>query len=128
MTGKEAKIPLKDDDKDIVEGFKTRLDEAKKQRDNAKTQDEKLQAAAAVEEATAASKADQARRFKQKHMFKNTPNVESLDARISKHGDEIRKLEVDVRDRDENKEVSEWMEEGRMKGRKGWGGGWMIIH
>ena len=50
---------MKDDDKDVVEGFKTRLEDAKKQRDNAKTQDEKLQAAAAVEEATAASKADQ---------------------------------------------------------------------
>ena len=38
-------------------------------------------------------------------MFRSAPSVETLDARITKHGDEIRKLEVDLRDRDENKEV-----------------------
>ena len=103
---KEDKIPLRDDDKEVVEGVKAALDAAKEQRTNAKTTEEKLAAAKAVELATAANKADQARRFKENHMFKVTPTVTQLDQRIEKHGEAIRKMEIDLRGRDDNKDVA----------------------
>ena len=42
----------------------------------------------------------------EKHKFKTTPNEEAIDNRISKWVEDIRKLEIDIRNRDENKEVA----------------------
>ena len=42
----------------------------------------------------------------EKHQFKTTPTSSSLEARIAKWLDDLRKLEVDIRNRDENKEVA----------------------
>jgi len=39
-------------------------------------------------------------------MYKTVPTVESLDMRIEKWGETIKKLEADIRNRDENKEVA----------------------
>jgi DNA topoisomerase-1 len=104
--GKGDTIPLKDDDTNITEGIKKRLDAAKAQRDKAKTNEEKLKATVAVDEATKATKEDQARRFKENHMFKKAPTTDACEAKIEKFAEQIRKLEIDVRDRDENKEVA----------------------
>ena len=49
---------------------------------------------------------DQRRRMLEKHKFKTTPNEEAIDNRISKWVEDIRKLEIDIRNRDENKEVA----------------------
>ena len=42
----------------------------------------------------------------EKHMYKTVPSVSSLDAKIAKWQEDIKKLEVDIRSRDENKEVA----------------------
>jgi DNA topoisomerase I len=39
-------------------------------------------------------------------MFKATPSEAAVTTRIEKWGDDIRKLEVDINNRDENKEVA----------------------
>jgi DNA topoisomerase-1 len=104
--GKGGKVPLKEDDAATVEVIKAQLEAAKAQRAQAKTNEEKLNATAAMDEATKAAKDDQARRFKESHMYKKTPTAESLSTRIDKFAEQIRKLEIDVRDRDENKEVA----------------------
>lgn len=39
-------------------------------------------------------------------MFKATPNAASVSSRVDKWLDDIRKLEIDIRNRDENKEVA----------------------
>ena len=49
---------------------------------------------------------DQKRKFVEKHKFKTTPSRESIESRIDKWTEDIRKLEVDIRNRDENKEVA----------------------
>lgn len=49
---------------------------------------------------------DQNRKFLEKHMFKSSPSVESISSRIAKWDEDIRKLEADIRNRDENKEVA----------------------
>ena len=54
--GKEKQIPLKDDDKQRVEDLTDNLKKAIKLKENAKTTENKLLAAAAVEEAKSAVK------------------------------------------------------------------------
>jgi len=49
---------------------------------------------------------DQKRRFDEKHMYKTVPTLASIEGRIQKWADDLRKLEVDIRNRDENKEVA----------------------
>lgn len=53
---KEDKIPLKSDDKDFVEQIQQRLQNAIERKENAKSVEEKLEAAQAVEEAKTNSK------------------------------------------------------------------------
>jgi hypothetical protein len=55
--GKEEKIPLKKDDKALIEKLSNNLQNAIKRKDSAKSNDDKLKAAADVEEARAAIKA-----------------------------------------------------------------------
>lgn len=45
-------------------------------------------------------------RFQERHKYKTMPTKESIEARMEKWSEEIRKMEVDIRNRDENKEVA----------------------
>lgn len=45
-------------------------------------------------------------RFQNKHMYKTIPSKASIESRIEKWTEDIRKLEVDINNRDENKEVA----------------------
>ncbi len=47
-----------------------------------------------------------AKRFLEKHKYKTPPTVSSIEGRISTWTEQIRKLEIDIRNRDENKEVA----------------------
>jgi DNA topoisomerase-1 len=49
---------------------------------------------------------DTQRRFLEKHKFKSTPSVKSIDDRLTFWSGSIKKLETDIRNRDENKEVA----------------------
>jgi hypothetical protein len=51
--GKGAKIPLKDDDKDTIEELQAKLAKAQKQKEEAKSNEDKLKFQAAIEEAKA---------------------------------------------------------------------------
>lgn len=104
--GKGDEIPLKKDDQDALEQIKAAVSDAEKRREKAKTDEDKLAAAQALEKAKALQKLDSKRRFEERHLFKNIPSAESLDNRIEKWSEDIRKLEVDIRNRDENKEVA----------------------
>ena len=39
-------------------------------------------------------------------MFKTIPSADAVDVKIAKWSEDIRKLEIDIRNRDENKEVA----------------------
>lgn len=103
---KTEKIPLKKDDSKVVERVTSAVKEALAKKESAKSDEERLAAAAEVEAAKAKLKEDQKRRFQQKHMFKQTPSKTSLESKIERWGDAIRKMETDIRNRDENKEVA----------------------
>lgn len=97
---------MKDDDTDTVEQIAEQLRRAQQLRDKAKTVEEKLEATNAMDAAKLAQKNDQKRRFQEKHLYRTTPSVASLDNKIQRWQDDIRKLETDIRNRDENKEVA----------------------
>lgn len=104
--GKVEKVPLKKDDKDEVDKLQDKLKAATKKKENAKSDSEKINSAEMVETAKANLKLDQKRRFLDKHMFKTKPTADSIDTRIKQWDETIRKMEVDIRNRDENKEVA----------------------
>ncbi len=45
-------------------------------------------------------------KFTQQHMFKSTPSEAQVEARIDKWSKDIKKLEVDVQNKEDNKEVA----------------------
>jgi DNA topoisomerase-1 len=104
--GSKQKMPLKGDDREVVEVLQEKLASAVQRKETAKTTEEKLAAALQVEEARAALKKDQGRRFEEKHMFKTNASADTIKARIDKWTEDIERLELDIRSRDENKEVA----------------------
>lgn len=103
---KAAQVPLKEDDAEVIEAITAAITAATARKESARSNADKLSAAEALEAAKKALKDDQRRRNMEKHKFKQTPSAESLANRIEKWTEDIRKLEVDIRNRDENKEVA----------------------
>lgn len=103
---KGGKIPLADDDGDVADRIRAQLQASEAQRERARTNDEKLAAAQAIEAAKTAEKNDKKRKLLQKHYFKSEPSADAIENRLEKWKEAIRKLEVDIRNRDENKEVA----------------------
>lgn len=104
---KEDKIPLLDDDqKAKTEKLQAELQKCMDTKESAKGDEAKLKAAANLEAAKTALRDYQKTKFNTKHYYKSTPSESSIDSRIKKWSDDIRKLEVDIRNRDENKEVA----------------------
>lgn len=99
-------ISLKEEDKEVVEEIKQRMDDAVKRRDVATDSDEKLSAVTQIEAAKAELKAEQKKRFVDKHKYSSAPTAAMIESRLVKWADDIRKMEVDIRNRDENKEVA----------------------
>merc|ERR1712072_28118 len=78
------------------------VDKAKQMKNEAKTADEKVAATKAYE--SAMDKRRQANKAKQAeaHKFKNTPDEDAIEMRTEK----VKKIEVELRNKEENKEVS----------------------
>ena len=100
------KIPLKQDDSVIIEKLQKAVEKATQMKDTAKTNEEKLAAVAALELAKANVKLDGARKFECGHMYKTVPNVDALAKKVVTWEEKITKLETDIRNRDDNKEVA----------------------
>jgi len=103
---KASQIPLKEEDKEVMEEIKQRMEDAVRRRDAATASDEKLAAVAQMEAAKAELKVEQKKRFVDKHKYSSMPTAAMIDSRLNKWADDIRKMEVDIRNRDENKEVA----------------------
>ena len=82
------------------------VDKAKQMKNEAKTADEKVAATKAYE--SAMDKRRQANKAKQAeaHKFKNTPDEDAIDKRIEMWTEKVKKMEVELRNKEENKEVS----------------------
>ncbi len=103
---KGKQIPLSDYDEDAAEKLKAKLDAANSMKETATTAADKLKAAEAVEKAKAEINDMKKLKFTQQHMFKTTPSESQLESRIDKWSKDIKKLEVDVQNKEDNKEVA----------------------
>ncbi len=107
LSGRQDKIRLKSNNFPNEQKALDLLERAKEAKVKAKTHNEKLAATRLYEEGGQLKKGVAAEKFKVNHLFANTPNSEDqIDKRIDSWVEKIKKVEVNVRDRQDNKEVS----------------------
>jgi len=102
----DLKIPMKDSNEKRMAKLQKAIDIAKKAKESATTDNEKIAASAADEKAKALKKEVAVEKFEQAHLWEKIPTVEQVCKRIEAWGDKIAKMELDLKHRDDNKEVS----------------------
>ena len=107
-TGKNAdKIPTKkQDEKKLVETANKMIEKAKKLKEKAKTNEEKIKATEADEAAKQKKRDVTTIKFKQAHLWEKDPTKDQVVKRIQNWNNKISKMEMDLKHKDDNKEVS----------------------
>jgi DNA topoisomerase-1 len=107
-TGKNAeKIPTKKhDEKKLVETANKMVEKAKKLKEKAKTNEEKIKATEADEAAKQKKRDVTTIKFKQAHLWEKAPTKDQVVKRIQNWNNKISKMEMDLKHKDDNKEVS----------------------
>ena len=103
---KTSKIPLKKNDVEETDKAKKAFDKALLAKQEAKTDEAKIAATQAEVKARELIKIDQKRRFLEAHYFSSEPSEDKIDAKISSWSEKLKKMEIDLRDKEENKEVA----------------------
>ena len=101
----KKKIKLHSGDDPMVEVAKL-VETAKAMRNAAKTDDDRIAAKKKDDEARAAKKDAAKAKAAEAHLFTKTPAEADVDKRISNWSEKIKKAEIDLRNKEENKEVS----------------------
>jgi len=104
--GKMDKIPLKKNEKKMVEEVTKLVEKAKKMKDKAKTNEEKIKATEADEKAKQRKREVADIKFKQAHLWEKAPSKDQVIKRIQNWNNKISKAEMDLKHKDDNKEVS----------------------
>ena len=106
-SGSEKGIRLKSDNPNTLqEKAKKAIEDAKDAKEKAKTKEEKVAATEATEAAKDLQRQGRAAMAEESHLFARVPSVEQCGDRIEKWDEKIRKLELDIRNKDDNKEVA----------------------
>jgi DNA topoisomerase-1 len=101
------KIPLKKhDEKKLAEEAAKGVERAKMMKNKAKTNEEKIKATAADEKAKARKREIAAIKFKQAHLWDKVPTKDQVVKKIQNWSAKIAKMEMDLKHKDDNKEVS----------------------
>jgi DNA topoisomerase-1 len=103
---KVAKIPTKKDEKEMLEEVNKDIAAAKKMKNTATSNDEKIAATEADEKAKQRKRDVAAKKFKQAHLWDNVPTEEQVKKKINNWTQKIAKMEMDLKHKDDNKEVS----------------------
>lgn len=105
-TKKMAKIPSKDDETKAKENVDKAVAKAKKMKDEAKTDEQKI-AATAHDQKTKQMKRDLTNmKFEQAHLWDRMPKKDQVSKKITNWAQKISKMEMNLKHRDDNKEVS----------------------
>ena len=104
--GKESKIKLSTDTATALDKAKAALDKAKAMKEKATDNDAKFAAIEAEKKAKEMQKAARDAKADEAHLWARAPGVDAIEKRIEVWTEKIRKMEIDVRNKDENKEVS----------------------
>ena len=103
---KATKIPLKKNEKTMMEEVTKMVEKARKMKEKAKTNEEKIRATAADEKAKEKKREVADTRFQQGHLWEKVPTKEQVIKRIQNWNSKISKAEFDLKHKDDNKEVS----------------------
>lgn len=101
-----GKMPLKKDEKAQLEMVNNAIEKARKMKEMAKSNDEKIKATEEDEKAKQMKRDFAKMKFDQAHLWDKAPNAEQLSKKIKLWTEKISKMEMDLKHKDDNKEVS----------------------
>lgn len=105
--GSDAKkVPLKKSQQTMADEVQKALDKAKKMKNKAKTNEEKIAATQADEAAKQKKRELADLKFTQAHLWEKVPTKDQVIKRIQNWTGKITKMEMDLKHKDDNKEVS----------------------
>ena len=104
--GENDRIPLKLSEKEMVEKSVAAVAKAKKMKENAKTNAEKIAATDADEKAKQLKRDVNDAKFTKAHLWEKCPTKDQVIKRITAWSGKIAKMEMDLKHKDDNKEVS----------------------
>jgi len=106
--GKDTdKVPMKkQDEKKLAEEAVKGVERAKMMKNKAKTNEEKIKATEADEKAKERKREVAAIKFKQAHLWEKVPTTDQVAKKIQNWSAKIAKMEMDLKHKDDNKEVS----------------------
>lgn len=90
----------------LVEKAAKAVEKAKNMKNKAKTKEEKIAATEADEKAKVLKKAAADAKFNNAHLFAKMPSQDTVIKRISTWSEKIKKMELNIKHKDDNKEVS----------------------
>jgi len=105
-SGNEDKVPLKKSEKEMIEGASAAIAKAKKMKDSATTNEQKIAATEADEKAKQMKRDITSYKFTQAHLWDKTPTTDQVAKRIHSWTKKIQTLEMSHKHKDDNKEVS----------------------
>jgi len=100
------KIPIKKSDKELMGCVTEAVEKAKRMKEKATTAEEKIRATKADEEAKQVKRDAADSKFNQAHLWDKIPTKEQVVKRINMWNDKIAKMELALKHKDDNKEVS----------------------
>lgn len=104
--GKTEKLPMKKDEKVMVEKANKALEKAKKMKEEAKTDEKKIKATEADTKAKEMKREAAELKFSQAHLWDKAPSVDQVVKKIKAWTGKIEKAEFVLRNKDDNKEVA----------------------
>eukprot|EP00978_Attheya_sp_CCMP212_P014180 scaffold36077_cov51-Attheya_sp.AAC.2 len=104
--GTDKKIPMKKSEDKMVEAAQKAIEKAKKMKDKAVTNEEKIAATEADEKAKQQRRDAQDMKFTQAHLWDKQPSPDQIAKRIKVWSSKISKMELNLKHKDDNKEVS----------------------
>ena len=99
-------IPLKKSEEEMKASVTKSLEKAKRMKEEAKTDAEKIEATKADEKAKKMRKEAGDSKFSQAHLWEKIPNESQVGARIVLWSSKIEKMSTDLKNKEDNKEVS----------------------
>ena len=104
--GDKKAIPLKKDPAKIAERATKAVEKAKKMKEKATTKEEKIAATEMAEKAKVLKKELSDAKFNDMHLWATKPSKDQVIKRITMWNEKIKKMEMNIKHKDDNKEVS----------------------
>jgi len=106
QSGKEDKVPLKKDEKKMKESADKAIAKAKKMKESASTNEQKIAATEADEKAKQMKRDITTFKFTQMHLWEKPPSADQVLKKINNWKTKISKMEINHTHKNDNKEVS----------------------